>query len=90
MYWTKRINTKVVEFQVGFETVLPKLETSFLINKKVLDFAVNILNIFSLGISRTCKVDHAGVNIDFALFAFHFRVAWYDTRHWDYKLNRWI
>lgn len=89
MYWTKTIKNKVIEFQAGFEPVLPQFETSFLINEKMFDFAVNILNIFSLGISRTRKVDHAGVNIDIALFAFHFRI-WYDKRHWDWKNNKWI
>lgn len=90
MYWTKTIKNKVIEFQAGFEPVLPQLETSFHINEKIFDFAVNILNIFSFGISRTRKVDHAGVNIDIALFTFHFRMDWYDRRHWDWKNNKWI
>ena len=64
MYWTKTINNKVIEFQAGFEPVLPQLEISFQINEKIFDFAVNILNIFSFEISKTRKVDHAGVNID--------------------------
>lgn len=89
MYWTKTIRNKVIEFQAGFEPVLSQLEISFHINEKIFDFAVNILNIFSLEITRTRKVDHAGVNIDIALFAFHFRVAWYDKRHWDWKNNTW-
>lgn len=88
MYWTKTIKNKVIEFQVGFEPVLPQLETSFLINEKMFDFAINILNIFSFGISRTRKVDHAGVNIDIAVFAFHFRI-WYDKIHWDWKNGCW-
>ena len=90
MYWTKTIKNKVFELQAGFEPVLPQLETSFQINEKVFDFAINILNIFSLEILRTRKIDHAGVNIDIALFAFHVRVDWYDIRHWNWKDGKWI
>lgn len=33
--------------------------------------------------------DHAGVNITMILFGIKLFVSMYDSRHWDYKNNKW-
>lgn len=34
--------------------------------------------------------DHAGPNITLGLLSYVFTVKLYDSRHWDYKNNKWI
>jgi hypothetical protein len=36
------------------------------------------------------KRDHAGLQINFALFGYTVYFQIYDTRHWDYNNNQWI
>lgn len=90
MYWNKTFNNKELEIQLQFETLLPQLEISFHLNEMIFNLALNILNIFAFEITRTRKIDHAGINIDIALFAFHFRLSLYDIRHWNWKNGQWV
>lgn len=41
----------------------------------------------SLNISRKC--DHAGLTYIFEVLGLGFEMKLYDTRHWNYKKNRW-
>jgi hypothetical protein len=90
MYWTKNFKNKTIELQLQFEPILPQFETSITLNEHVQFIAFNLLNVFAFEFTHTCKVDHAGGDLNIALFGFHFRMNWYDRRHWDYKLNRWV
>lgn len=89
MFWTKTFGNKVAEIQVQFEPVLPQFELSTHINEYLVGFAFNLLNLFSLEFDWSRRVDHAGINIDIAIFGFHIRTAFIDRRHWDYKLKKW-
>jgi hypothetical protein len=33
--------------------------------------------------------DHAGIKFTLILFGFHLYTSMYDSRHWDYRNNRW-
>ena len=38
----------------------------------------------------TMRENHAGITIGFGLFSYTMRAQVYDSRHWDYELNKWI
>ena len=38
----------------------------------------------------TTQEDHAGVTIGVGLFSYTLRAQVYDSRHWDYKLKKWV
>ena len=40
-------------------------------------------------IGYTMRQDHAGLNLDLSLFGYSISFQIYDTRHWDYVLNKW-
>jgi hypothetical protein len=37
----------------------------------------------------TFNRDHAGINLNIALFTFGIELSLYDTRHWNYETNTW-
>ena len=37
----------------------------------------------------TIRQDHAGLDLELALFGYSISLKIYDTRHWDYKNNCW-
>jgi hypothetical protein len=43
-----------------------------------------------LDISLTTGRDHAGLNITIGLLGYGIHFSIYDTRHWNYDLNRWV
>lgn len=48
-----------------------------------------VWNIFKFQINWSIKTDHAGPKINLDLLQFHFECQIYDSRHWNYKENRW-
>lgn len=46
-------------------------------------------NIFTMLLRYTARQDHAGLKLQFGLFGYECDLYLYDTRHWDYKENRW-
>lgn len=46
-------------------------------------------DIISVSVSITTKRDHSGVYLSAGLFGYNVEFNFYDTRHWDYKRNRW-
>jgi len=43
-----------------------------------------------IDMSVSDKEDHAGLNINLALFGYEFDINFRDSRHWNYDENRWF
>ena len=46
-------------------------------------------DIINVSFDLTTRKDHAGVCIGFGFLGYTAEFNFYDTRHWDYKRNRW-
>ena len=46
-------------------------------------------DIVELHLSITHRQSHAGVEFELGLFGYNFAFRFYDSRHWDYILNKW-
>jgi hypothetical protein len=38
----------------------------------------------------TTRQDHAGLQIELALFGYEIHFSFHDSRHWHYEKNRWV
>jgi len=58
---------------------------------KVIDFHCGIINdiIVDFSFNLTFKTDHAGLHIFVGILGFYFNFDLHDTRHWNFKENRW-
>lgn len=46
--------------------------------------------LFSMGFDTSWSgYDHAGPSVYIEFFGLYFRLAFFDTRHWNYKTNNW-
>ena len=46
-------------------------------------------NIFNMYFSWTNKIDHAGFEAGVLFMGYHILFTFYDSRHWNDKLNQW-
>lgn len=46
-------------------------------------------DIVEFNLSVTHRQSHAGVDFELGLFGYNFAFRFYDSRHWDYILNKW-
>lgn len=46
-------------------------------------------NVFRFEFEYTIRQDHAGLNVEFALFGYQISFGIHDNRHWDNDNGRW-
>jgi hypothetical protein len=46
--------------------------------------------LFRIELNWTVCQDHAGVRFELGLFGYQLDMSIHDSRHWDYKNNRWM
>ena len=47
-------------------------------------------DLFRIEFEFTTQQDHAGINIELALFGYQIGFTFYDNRHWNNEENRWM
>jgi hypothetical protein len=45
--------------------------------------------VFLMSLMFTVRGDHAGLRLQFGLFGFEMEFHFYDSRHWDYRNQKW-
>ena len=50
--------------------------------------AYRTTTIIKVALSYTVRGDHAGLHAEFGLFGYECELRIYDTRHWDYKAQK--
>lgn len=51
---------------------------------------VDTYTLLEFDLKWTHKCDHAGLHLSIGLFGIMFSISIYDTRHWNYKLDKWV
>jgi len=46
--------------------------------------------LFRIEFNWTVCQDHAGVRLELGLAGYQLDISFSDSRHWDYKNNRWV
>lgn len=46
-------------------------------------------DIIDIHLSMTRRQSHAGIKFELGLLGYNLHCMFYDTRHWDYVLNKW-
>lgn len=46
--------------------------------------------LFRIEFNWTVQQDHAGVELELALFGYHLGFTFYDNRHWNNEEHRWM
>jgi hypothetical protein len=65
-------------------------KSAVLIGYKALEFNGYETNqIINIDFESSFRRDHAGIRVMLGLFGYSIEFHLYDTRHWDYKNNRW-
>lgn len=63
--------------------------STFLKNKYWEIQLAKVCELFRIEFNWTVREDHAGINLELALFGYGIILTIYDNRHWDYAENKW-
>ena len=90
-HWCKRLSghkSFEIEAYSGLISFANRL-LIFIRNREV-SFDITILYaLFHFEFKIEWKTDHAGVSLWLGILGFDVGLHFYDTRHWDYKNNKW-
>ncbi len=89
--WYKRLS-KYKSFEIEAYSGLICFANKLFISiwNREVSFDIRILYaLFHFEFRIEWKTDHAGVSLGLGLLGFDVGLHFYDTRHWDYKNNRW-
>lgn len=50
---------------------------------------MRVSNLFRIVFSWIVREDHAGANLELALFGYQIDLRFYDSRHWNTETNTW-
>ena len=65
-------------------------KAGFLLKNKAWEIATYKTNVLVLTeIDWKIKTDHAGIEVRLGIFGYEIHFIFYDTRHWNYKENRY-